>query len=323
MASTMAEGPPYLPNVASVGGTPTVSVDVPVCSVFLVLYLIGFTTHVFIMRYNRKFKKPFRLSILLIYQGFFRTVTLSLRMAWATHLTNIGLAIAAQVFVTAGVLLLFILNLVFVLRLLRATHPRLVHHDLPTRIFQAYCALVVLSLIAVITCFVQSLYTLDTHTRQIDRDVTLYGATFFLVAACFPMFFVLLNCLVMRRTRGTVDQTQEPDPEKNMVRPERRNRIMAGSVMKGSGVLVLAALLLTLGAGFRAGTSYAPPRPANNPAWYHSKACFYVFNFVTEIAVIYLYAAARVDKIFYVPDMKYEGEKGAKSVAKGGGDNDG
>lgn len=84
---------------------------------------------------------------------------------------------------------------------------------------------------------------------------------------------------------------------------------MAGSIARGSTVLVIAALLLTLGAGFRAGTSFAPARRVDDPAWYHHKACFYVFNFGTELAVIYLYAAVRVDRIFYVPDAVEEGER--------------
>ena len=100
---------------------------------------------------------------------------------------NIGLVITAQVFVTAGVLLLFILNLIFAQRLLRAMHPRIGWHAITSHLFVAFYVLVGLSLVSVITCFVQSLYTLDPHTRQVDHAVTLYGGTFFLVAAFFPV----------------------------------------------------------------------------------------------------------------------------------------
>ena len=304
----MAQGPPYLPNTAAVGGAPTVSVDVPICSVLLALYLAAAIIQTIIFVRNRRHKEEFRLSLILIYMGFFRTITLSLRMAWATHLSNISLALAAQVFVTAGVLLLFILNLVFVLRLLRATHPHLAYNPLPARLFQAFAALVVLSLIAVVTCFVQSLYTLDTHVLQIAHGFVLYGASFFLVTAFFPVLFVSLNYLALRRTEGIADRTQEagPNSEKIPVPAGRKNRIMTGSVVRGSLITLLGALLLTLGAGFRAGTSYAPARLATNPAWYHHRACFYIFNFVTELALIYLYTVARVDKIFYVPDIAVE-----------------
>jgi len=44
------------------------------------------------------------------------------------------------------------------------------------------------------------------------------------------------------------------------------------------------------------------PRPRDNPAWYHSKACFYLFNFTIEWVVVALYAIIRVDKRFIVPN---------------------
>lgn len=45
-----------------------------------------------------------------------------------------------------------------------------------------------------------------------------------------------------------------------------------------------------------------PPRPATNPPWYDSKACFYCFNFTIEIFVIFTYLIGRIDRRFYVPD---------------------
>jgi hypothetical protein len=258
----------------------------------MLLYIIGFIIHVLIFRHSRNNKRPFRLSILLIYICFFRIVTLSLRIAWATNLTNVGLVITAQIFVTAGVLILFILNLIFVQRLLRAMHPCIGWHPITNSLFVVYYVLVFLSLVSVISCFIQSLYTLDPHTRQVDHAVTLYGGTFFLVAAFSPVPFVLVNSFAAQR-KGR-EQGQDMDKTVSPQRPR-----MAGSVVHGSVVLVAAALLLTLGAGFRTGLAYSP-------AWYHSKACFYVFNFVTELGVIYLYAVVCVDRMFYVPAVEVE-----------------
>lgn len=225
---------------------------------------------------------------------------------------NIGLVITAQVFVAAGVLLLFILNLIFAQRLLRAMHPRIGWHAITSCLFVVFYVLVGLSLVSVITCFVQSLYTLDPHTRQVDHAVTLYGGTFFLVAAFFPVPFVGVNYLafVAKRKEGT-GRAQVPDTDK-MIPPQRPR--MAGSVARGSIVLGVAALLLTLGAGFRTGVAYAQARPAEDPAWYDSKACFYVFNFVTELGVIYLYAMARVDRTFYVPAVEVERERSREAA---------
>ena len=160
---------------------------------------------------------------------------------------------------------------------------------------------------SVITCFVQSLYTLDPYTRQVDHAVTLYGGTFFLVAAFFPVPFVGANYVAFagKRKEGA---GRAPGQDSDKTGPPERP-CMAGSVVRGSIVLVVGALLLTLGAGFRTALAYAPARPASNPAWYDSKACFYVFNFVTELGVIYLYAVTRVDRTFYVPAAEVEGER--------------
>jgi len=70
-------------------------------------------------------------------------------------------------------------------------------------------------------------------------------------------------------------------------------------------ILIFTSLILTLGAAFRAGTAYVPA-PRAHPAWYDSKACFYCFNFVIEIIVVYLYAIMRVDKRFHVPDKAHK-----------------
>jgi hypothetical protein len=282
----------------------------------MLLYIIGFTIHLFIFSHNRTTKRPFRLSILLIYICFFRTVTLALRMAWTTHLTNISLVIAAQVFVTAGVLLLFILNLIFAQRLLRAMHPRVGWHPIASRLFVTYYVLVGLSLVSVITCFIQSLYTLDPYTRQVDHAMTLYGGTFFLVAAFFPIPFVGVNYIAFaakeKEGQGRV-QVQDTEKTVDERAPPRRPR-MAGSVVRGSIVLVVGALLLTLGAGFRTGVAYSPARPATDPAWYDSKACFYLFNFATELAVVYLYAVVRVDRTFFLPAVEVERQEGEEAA---------
>ncbi|KAF9784200.1 hypothetical protein IL306_007972 [Fusarium sp. DS 682] len=66
-------------------------------------------------------------------------------------------------------------------------------------------------------------------------------------------------------------------------------------------LLVFTSALLTLGAAFRTGVSFKL-RPINDPAWYHSKACYYCFNYVIEIIVVFSYALSRFDRRFHIPD---------------------
>jgi len=271
-------GPPYLPSSAPLGGIPTVTIDMPICAVLLVLYLLGLFTHTLIYRRNGTNRATkFRLSILIIYMCFLRLITMSLRMAWAAHPSNIRLAIAAQIFTTAGVILLYVLNIVFSQRIIRAWHPRFGWHPVVSWAFPVLYAMIPLSLVALITCLVQSLYTLDPHTRRVDHAVQMYGVTFFLAISVFPVPLILINYLVLVVENREVKRHQMADKVRSVQRPT-----MAGDVMLSAGIVVFATLVLVIGMGFRAGTSWSTPPPANDPTWYASKACFYLFNFVTE-----------------------------------------
>lgn len=216
-----------------------------------------------------------------------------LRIAGATRPTNINLAIAGQVFVAAGVLILFILNLLFAQRMLRASQPRL-GWSLPVSIaFKVLFLLIFLTLVMLITATVKMFFTLDPDTRRICRDLQLYGASFFTFITFLPLPILAYACLAPRR--------------------HPINQFGTGSWRTKAIIVGVSAALLCLGAGFRLGTSAMPPRAITNPAWYHHKACFYIFNFGLEITVAYMWLVLRIDRRFYVPDgsskvRNYSGE---------------
>jgi hypothetical protein len=135
-----------------------------------------------------------------------------------------------------------------------------------------------------ITCTVQSFFTRDRHILRIDRHVTLFGATYFAVAAFLPIPLVILRIAIPIRS-GT-------------------EKFGQGRIRTKIAIVVFASTLLSLGASFRAGIAYIP-RPTNNPAWYHSKACFYLFNFTIEWIVVALFAITRVDKRFIIPNKAH------------------
>ncbi|KAI9803388.1 MAG: hypothetical protein M1833_000907 [Piccolia ochrophora] len=274
--------PPYPPQNASLGGVPTVKVDVPITAIFLVLFICGAVAHMTILQVNLKRGHKFIMSGLIFGFCMARITTCVLRIAWSTHPTHTPLAIAAQIFVSAGVVLLFIVNLIFTQRIIRATHPRVGWHRIGNNLLLAYYSSIVITLIMLITCTVQSFYTLNRNTRRIDRDVQLYGQTWFTIAAFLPLPLIFAALVVPRQTRV--------------------EKFGSGRWRSKIVILLTAAVLLTLGSAFRAGTNYRTPRPRADPAWYHSKACFYIFNFVVEILVVALYAVVRVDLRFHVPN---------------------
>ena len=149
--------------------------------------------------------------------------------------------------------------------------------------FVSIYALIVFSVILLVSFSVESYYTLTPSKLRTAHHVLLYGSTYFATAAVLPIL-LLLAALLKPRT----------SPEENFGR--------YGSLRSKILITLWGASLLALGAWFRAGTGYLKPRPATHPAWYQSKACFYVFYFTIEVTVIWSYLFFRIDQRFHVPD---------------------
>ena len=235
-----------------------------------------------IFQINKKRGHKFIMSGMLFGFCMARITSCVLRIVWATRPTNLRLAIAAQIFVAAGVVLIFVINLIFAQRIIRAAHPRSGWHPLFSRLLTSIYILIVVSLVMLITATVQSFYTLNLNTKRIDRDIQLYGQTLFAIVSFLPIPMVIAGLVMPRKTR--------------------LEKFGSGRWRSKIYTLLTATVLLCLGATFRVGTNYKTPRPRNNPAPYQNKACFYIFNFTVEILVLLLYVVVRVDLRFYVPD---------------------
>lgn len=277
-------GPPYLPPTAQMGGRPDRQLDVPVCAVFLVLFISMAATHMTIFQLNRRRDHKFLFSVLLFGFCMARVVALSTRMAWATHPASISIAIAAGIFTQAGVLLLFVVNLLFSQRILRAYHPAFGWHAAVKWTYNALLAAVIALLIMVISASISLFFTLSPASRARDRDVQLFAGTCLAVVAFLPIPVALASLAVPRRTRV--------------------EKFGQGRFRTKMRLLLCSASLLTLGAGFRMGAAFAAP-PVSSPAWFDSKACFYAFNFGLEFLVVFAYAVARFDRRFHVPNGSY------------------
>ena len=278
--------PPYLPTTAGLGGAPTISLDVPICAVFLFLYILGAIFHMTFFQLNMRRGHKFIISGLMFGFCMARNVTCTLRIVWACYPTNIRLAIAAQVFVAAGVILLFIINLLFAQRILRAQHPNAGWHPIAHFGFIAIYVLIVVTLAMLITSVIQSFYTLNLNTRRIDRDIQLYGQTFYTIVSFLPIPIALLSLAFPRK--------------------QRTEKFGEGRFRHKIYILLLASTLLCLGATYRLGTSFKTPVPRSEAPAYFSKGAFYAFNFGVEILVIFLYVVVRVDKRFWIPNNSHK-----------------
>ncbi|KAF5618757.1 hypothetical protein F52700_12277 [Fusarium sp. NRRL 52700] len=252
----------YPPTTASTGGVPSNDIDTPICAVFIFLYLCFAATNMTIFQKNRRRNHKFILSGVMFGFCMARTLTLVLRIAWANRSHNVRLAIAANILVNAGILLIYIINIILSQRILRAKQPRIGWNPvlrISTKIL--YC-LIPGALIMVIVSTVVQLYSPSPQVHASCRDVLLAAVTFLLVFTCVPIVQLAAAMLLPRHN----------DEE-------------------------------TFGAGsFKAGSLWSPPRQLYNPAWYHSKACFYAFNFMLEILILCVLTFGRIDKRFYIPN---------------------
>jgi Protein of unknown function (DUF3112) len=296
MSSQQAQqhGPPYAPKVASVGGRPSIGVDVPITSVFLFLFICGAVGHMTIFQINRRKGHKFVMSALTFGFCMARIVTMIMRIVWACYPQDVQIALAASIFVSAGVLILFIINLIFAQRVLRAAHPHFGWHKALSRVFLVLFTLIGVMLAIVITATVQSFYTLDMTIKNIDRKLQQTAGTYLMFIAFLPVPMVILGLIVPRKIRV--------------------EKFGTGRWRTKIAILLTSAILMSLGAAFRAGTNFKDPRPIQSPAWYQTKWCFYFFNFTLEIIVVYLFLALRIDRRFHVPN----GSKGPGDYVKDG-----
>lgn len=275
-------------------GFPKVNTDAAPTAVFLVLFLAGAISNIILFRRNTARGHKFLFNGLCVGFCMARVVTCSLRLAWTCNIEDRDLAIAATIFVAAGVLILFIINLLFAQRILRGLHPHLGWHKAISRTFLVLYALIPLLLAMVITATVQSFFTTDRNIVRMDIDMQRGASSYFLFFAFLPMPITLFALLYPK--------TSEPD------------HFGKGAWAHKAAVVLGASAFLCLGAGFRIGTLFISWTTAltQNPPWWNAKWCFYFFNFTVELIVIVMYLVLRIDLLFHVPD----GSKGPGSYSR-------
>ena len=92
-------------------------------------------------------------------------------MAWAAHPHNIRVGMAAMIFVYAGVILLFIANLFFTQRLVRAQHPHFGWSKPFSMALPVLLGIMVATVLALIAGVIMEFYSLDHTIGEAVRDI--------------------------------------------------------------------------------------------------------------------------------------------------------
>ncbi|KAI1351498.1 hypothetical protein F5Y01DRAFT_325308 [Xylaria sp. FL0043] len=279
-------------STAVVGGMPTLQTDIPISAVLLALFACSAAAHMTILQLNKRRHLKFLFSGMLFVLSILRTIALSMRIVWATRPRAADIAIAAGILTQTGSVLVFVINLFLAQRVVRGYHPRFGWHPATNSFFIFLVACVVASLIMAIAVTVQTVLTLDADIRRADRTVQLFAGTYMAVLSFLPIPIVLLAMAWPRKTHI--------------------ERFGAGRWRTKVRILLFTTAVATLGTAFRIYTNYAP-RPVSDPAWYHSRACYYCFNYVVDLVISATFLFSRFDRRFIVPN----GAKGPGDYGKG------
>lgn len=211
-----------------------------------------------------------------------RICTFTLRLTWSVKQTNASIALASNIFVAAGTPILYIINLVFAHRIIRAQHPKLGWHKSLSLLARAVVVSVIGALILLIFAGITMSFTLNTALREKCRDIQLFGTTFYTFIAFLPILMVLIGLVLPKRIRT-----------EKFGQGRFRTKIM---------VLLTSTLLLTLRAVWGTTAAWLTPVPRmQSIPWYYSKPAFYCVQLLPELLVVYLYAFVRVDRRFFTP----------------------
>jgi hypothetical protein len=211
-----------------------------------------------------------------------RVLTSILRIASVSQPQNVRLALAAQIFVAAGVLILFVINIIFAMRLVRATHRSFGWHPAFGIAFKSLFVLVGVTLIMVITATVQGSYTLSAQTRATDRSLQLYGSTLLAIVATLPLLMTVMTLMI---PYSPIDE------------------FGTGRLRTKVITLLISTTLLLIGAWYRCGITWQTPVPRFRPLpGYLGKGPFYILNFLFEFQTVIMYAVLRVDQRWHIPN---------------------
>lgn len=173
------------------------------------------------------------------------------------------------------------MNIFFAQRIVRSMHPNIGW----SRPFSLGTVMLAISVPPVIILQITSISVFFLSTDNPDRaDVAVallkFGSSWNIWLVSFPFLTIFISCSI-----------PGPKPEK----------FGSGSLRIKTSLAMLGAALLATGATVRTYGTFNP-RPPNSGDVLYSKPIFYVTQFTFEIIVVALYAFARIDLLFHVPN---------------------
>ncbi|CAD6571685.1 MAG: hypothetical protein CYPHOPRED_004551 [Cyphobasidiales sp. Tagirdzhanova-0007] len=235
------------------GGVPSTVPDVPVCAVLILAYLVGAAGNVMLfVRYGMRFR---------------------------------NLAITSLVFLNAGVLIIFLLNLQMCKMTIFRTHYVYFTNnpskkDLIKKIFAGISLLLLPFLAISITGAIQSFLTDNASIQAKDSILKHIGVCVFLVYSFLP--FPILSCNAFLRLKN--GEPRAVPSNKSSADFELKLWRKNGTLWYNSAFIICSASLVILEYTFKIIEGFAS---ATIPHWYFSKATFYCLSILPELFAMY------------------------------------
>ncbi|CAO2655480.1 Nn.00g105440.m01.CDS01 [Neocucurbitaria sp. VM-36] len=284
MSSSVEHGPPYVPKNATPGQHPNVVQDIAPSAIFLALYILSGVCHQVTFQRNRRRGHKFPMSWAMFGFAMARMGTMVMRIAWATRPDNGSVALAATIFAFLGVLVIYIVVLLLSLRVFRARQPRLGWNVwLGKGIKIMYGVLLIVTLVVVPFGIVAG-FTRDPEMLNACAWITKAGVLFFfLFNLIAPVLYLLALFL----------------PRPKDIEPETFG---TGSMQAKLVILGVVLFFTNFISVFRFAVTWAPYRPLSHPAWYDSRAAFYIIELSFELVITFTLLFTRFDKRFWIPN---------------------
>jgi hypothetical protein len=172
-------------------------------------------------------------------------------------------------------------NVVFTQRILRAIHPQFGWDPIVSKLFLALLVSVPMIIIWNIISLTVSFFTLNPKTLNTSHHLLFFGGS-------YNLFLCMLPILVV----GLASSIPSPTPVEKFGAGRFRYKVI---------LLLFASFTLSVGTLIRL-ISAAWVFPIDAPGLVDSKTTFYTTGFMLEIIVVFVYAVARIDLKFHVPD---------------------
>lgn len=177
-------------RTATNGGLPSKSIDVPVDAVLIAVFLPLAISHMTILQRNRKINHKFIFNGMLFGFGMSRVGANVLRLVWSFRPTNADIALAAGVFVNAGILLAYIINNVLAWRLVRSSIPSFGWSRPVRMLYKIQLWLLLPIIVTLIVLLVISVKAPTPYRSHILTDMLRFAQTYFFVVAVQPVLLI-------------------------------------------------------------------------------------------------------------------------------------